>query len=71
MECEIVLEIIPSGVNGWDYLKAKTVRFKNVLRAIRFAEYYTKMHKCLIKYSAQGKWRATYCDGYQIWNCYN
>lgn len=70
MEFVIVLEIIPFGDYGWDFLKSKTIKFRSNLRAIRFSEYYTKMHKCLIKYYTLGVWRATYCNGRQIWNCY-
>ena len=70
MEFEIVLEIIKDGYNGWDLSTAKTLRFRNTLRAIRFSEYYTKNHHCLIRYYTLGVWRATYCNGRQIWNCY-
>ena len=70
MEYQIVIEIIYDGENGWDLSTAKRLIFKNTLRAIRFAEYYTKMNKCLIKYYTLGMWRASYCNGRQIWNCY-
>lgn len=70
MPFPIILEIIPSGYNGWDLSKVKTITFHNKSKAEFFAIYYTNKHDCLIKYHAGGMWLASYCKGNQIWNCY-
>lgn len=67
MEPSVMLEIVPSGNNGWDVSKAKTIIFKKKTRAEFFSMYYTKNHDCLIRYYACGMWVATYCKGQLIW----
>lgn len=70
MKVTITLEIIPSGINGWDLSKSKKIRFKNNSRAECFARYYTKKVDCLIRWYSWGVWMATYCNGKEVWNCY-
>lgn len=70
MPFPIILEIIPSGYNGWDLSKAKTITFHNKMKAEFFSLYYTKKNDCLVRYYTGGLWLATYCKGKQIWNCF-
>lgn len=70
MPFPVILEIVPSGYNGWDLSKAKRISFHNKRRAEFFAEYYTNKNDCLVRYYTGGIWIATYCSGKQIWNCY-
>ena len=66
----VTLEIIPSGYNGWNVSKSKTITFQNKRRAEYFSMYYTRKVDCLIRYYSLGMWLATYCQGKKIWNIY-
>lgn len=70
MPFPVVLMIIPSGNNGWDLGNTKTITFNNKSKAEFFAQYYTGKNDCLVRYYTGNIWRATYCKGKQIWNCY-
>lgn len=70
MPFPIILEIIPSGNNGWDCAKARKIIFRNKSKAEFFCMYYTGKYSCLIRYYTAGIWMATYCKGKQIWNIY-
>lgn len=71
MPFPIILEIIPSGNNGWDVSKAKRIKFNNQLKAFYFCRYYTRKNDCLVRYYCGGIWRATYCKGKLIWDLFS